>query len=144
MVDAKLQEIDKRIREDVWNNGDVSLIDDYFADDVTIIVPGAKFRGKDGFKQFMGIYREAFPDLHVTQNGYYQDGNSAALEWTFEGTHNGPLMGIDPTGKKMSLDGVTTSRYDNGKVVEQRFYWDRVEQFTKLGLDLEALQRLKR
>jgi predicted ester cyclase len=38
------------------------------------------------------------------------------LRWT--GTHTGPYLGVAPTGKRVEVRGMTTWRFEDGKVVE--------------------------
>ncbi len=142
MANEQLVDIARKLTDKVWNEGNVDAIDEYFDDDVTINTPMAKFQGKQGFKNFLGMYREGFPDLKVEQHKYYSNGNQTALEWTFTGTHNGPMLGIEPTGNSVRVNGVTISKYENDKVVEQTFYWDRVAQLEALGLGAEDLDKL--
>ncbi len=143
MANENLKQLSKDIVEQLWNQGDVNAIDKFYADDVKLVIRGGTFNGKDGVKQFMGMYREAFPDLKVEQHEHLTNGNTTALEWTFTGTHNGPIMGIEPTGKSVRVSGVTVSKYENNKVVEQHLYWDRLEQMQALGVGPEDLGKLQ-
>lgn len=142
MANQRLEEIADKVTEEIWNKGNVDALEECFDENVTTRLPGAEFKGLDGYKKFLGIYREAFPDLHVEKVQYYSDGDRGALEWVFNGTHQGPLMGIEPSGKSIRLHGVTASRYENDKIVEETFYWDRLEQFQALGVDLDQVKQM--
>ena len=56
-----------------------------------------------------------------------------------EGTFSQPMSigngkTIPPTGKKVSLDGVTLVRMSNGKIAEERDFFDNLDFMTQLGL----------
>jgi predicted ester cyclase len=39
--------------------------------------------------------------------------------WATHGTHDGPLIGIPATGKRVAVKGVAIKRLANGKVLEE-------------------------
>jgi predicted ester cyclase len=45
-------------------------------------------------------------------------GDFVATRWTHTGTHDGDLMGIAPTGNRVTQPGIDISRVSDGKVVE--------------------------
>ncbi len=59
-------------------------------------------------------------------------------EFTFEGTHSGPLAGptgeIPPTNQKLVGRGVQAVDVQDGRVSEARLYFDQVQVLTQLGL----------
>lgn len=48
----------------------------------------------------------------------YADGDTVMAECTFGGTHQGELMGIDPTGTAVAVGDFVFFRFEDGKVVE--------------------------
>jgi predicted ester cyclase len=58
---------------------------------------------------------------------------SLARRWTGRGTHDGELMGIAPTMKEATVSGITMSRLQNGKVVEEWTNWDTLGMLQQLG-----------
>ena len=42
-----------------------------------------------------------------------------ATRWIGRGTHEGELMGIQPTGKQVTVSGLTISRLEGDKIVEE-------------------------
>jgi steroid delta-isomerase-like uncharacterized protein len=63
-------------------------------------------RGPEGYRKFFSAIRVAFPDLNVAVETMVADEESLAFAYTMTGTHRGVLMGIAPTGKKMSIRGM--------------------------------------
>jgi len=50
------------------------------------------------------------------------------------GKHDGDLMGVAPTGKQVTVSGLTLSRLSNGKVVEEYTNWDTFGMMQRLGV----------
>ena len=84
------------------------------------------------YKQLVTMYFSAFPDLHLTIEDQIAEGDKVVTRWTARGTHQGPFMGIPPTGKRAVVTGIAIDRFANGKFVEN---WNN-------GDDLGLLQQL--
>ena len=74
---------------------------------------------------------EAFPDMNGTVTNTVAEGNKVALEVTWTGTHQGPLMGpmgmIQPTGKYGEVHGLQLYFFEGDLIKELRHYFDSVE-----------------
>jgi steroid delta-isomerase-like uncharacterized protein len=59
-----------------------------------------------------------------------------ALEWTMSGTNDrGPSnRGIPKTGRPFRIQGVSIGRVRDGKIAEERVYFDAMDLRTQLGL----------
>ena len=125
----------RRVIEELWNKGNLAVIDELYAadfvrdDPATPGVPG----GPDSEKQVATMYRSAFPDLRLTIEGMIAEGDQVALRWTSTGTHRGDLQGLAPTGKSIQTSGITILRFANGKVVEECARWDTLGLMQQLG-----------
>ncbi len=127
----------RRSIEEIWNQGKLAAIDELVASDATFhdpSVPGGKFTGPQGMKQFVQIYRGAFPDLRLTINDQIAEGEEVVTRWTATGTHSGELMGIAPTNKRATVTGVDIDRYQGGKVVEAWASYDMLGLLQQLGV----------
>ena len=142
MAQSQSEQIVRRLISDLWNDGKTTAIDELYSSDLTVHVPGSTFKGRDGIQQFIGMYHEAFPDLHVDFEGFYPNDSDTGgvLHWRFTGTHKGDLMGIAPTNNHVSIEGMTLSRHENGKIIEEQFLWDRLEQLNQLGVSPDQLE----
>jgi predicted ester cyclase len=78
--------------------------------------------------------RSAFPDLMVELAALVSDDESIAFAYTLSGTHNGLLMGIPATGKKISIRGVQLSKFRDGKMVERWGSSDQLGMLQQLGV----------
>jgi predicted ester cyclase len=87
------------------------------------------------------MYRSAFPDLSFEVQETVTDGEWVAVRWTSTGTHEGELMGIEPTGKKTAVEGIELDRIEDGKIVESRVSWDALGLLQQLGAVPESPAR---
>jgi predicted ester cyclase len=54
----------------------------------------------------------------------FSAGDRVVARWLGTGTHRGELMGIDPTGKPISVEAISVFRVENGKIAEEWTVWD--------------------
>ena len=125
----------RRIFDDIYNQGNLAAVDEIFAADyVDHSAPPGFPSGLDSFKQSFGMFRAAFPDIHVAVEDVIADGDKVVVRLTFSGTHTGALMGIPPTGKFVTITGIAIDRIKNGKVVEHWVNRDDLGMLQQLGV----------
>lgn len=128
--------IARYLTEEVFNKGNWDAVKDVISPDFTHHDPNTKeFRtGPSGYIQFIQHYRKAFPDLQITIEQQIEEGDLVVDRWTGCGTHQGELMGIEPTGKKICITGITIHRITNGKIAETWNNYDSLSMIEQLGL----------
>jgi len=62
--------------------------------------------------------RAAFPDFHAEIHWQLADGERVTTYKTYHGTHEGPLLGIAPTHRKVHFESVDVMRVHNGKITD--------------------------
>jgi steroid delta-isomerase-like uncharacterized protein len=130
---ATNKEIVRRLGVEPWE-GNVGVIDELVTSDYVGHDPSQPdLHGPDGVKGFITTYLSAFPDGRITIDEQLAEGDLVASRWTGRGTHQGDLMGIPPTGKQVTVSGITISRVKNGKVVEEWSNWDTLGLLQQLG-----------
>jgi len=72
--------------------------------------------------------------LTLTIEDIVVDGDKLWARMTCRGTHQGPLMGLPPTGKPFTITVIDVCRFEEGKVVEHWGVPDRFAQMHQLGL----------
>ena len=132
MEDTK--EIARRILEGPWQ-GKLDEVLELVGDDYVGHVPGVPepIRGQDGFRGFASSYLAAFPDGTITIEDQIAEGEFVATRWTGRGTNTGELMGMPPTGKEVTVEGITYSRVADGKAHEAWLIWDTLSMLQQLG-----------
>jgi len=92
-------------------------------------------RGPDAAVAIVQTYRTAFPDdMSLDIKNIYSAGDTAIVEFTGKGTHNGDLAGIAPTGRRVEIPIVTILEMRDGKVHTEREYFDNAYMLQQLGL----------
>ena len=62
------------------------------------------------------------------------EGDKVVTHWTARGTHQGELMGVQPTGKQVTVQGVVISRIENGKLMQDFESYDVHGMMRQLGV----------
>jgi steroid delta-isomerase-like uncharacterized protein len=107
-----------------------------------LIAPDCKFYdpplgmqpNREGFRQILAKFREAFPDLNVTIEDEFADGDYVIQRISATGTHKGELEGIPPTGKKVKINAIHIWRFAKGKAVENWVQMDALGLMQQLGV----------
>jgi steroid delta-isomerase-like uncharacterized protein len=121
--------------DEVLNKGKLDMISgDNFSADVTVYSGGQAVRGVDSVKLYYGNFLTGFTNIQFTINDIFGQGDKLVKYWTFKGTHTGDFFGIPATGKTVSLDGTTLVRMVNGKITEERDFYDNMDFMQQLGL----------
>ena len=84
------------------------------------------------------MYRNAFQDFRLTVEEVLSDGETTMARWSCRGTHKGELNGIAPTGKQISITGISVARFAGGKMVEGWVNWDALGLMRQLGAVAEV------
>ena len=133
------QEANKRAAQriyDVWDGDDEDALDDVLAEDVIFHKPeyaGGRVRGRDAYKDNLRMVRAGFPDLFFEANEIVAEDDKVIAYCTFGGTHDGELMGIEPTGTLVEVRDFVLYRFDDGKVVEVTSLPDFFGLFLQVG-----------
>jgi len=103
--------------------GDRAGLERILSPDFVIYVP-EEHRGVDGLLEMVETFRSALPDLAVTVDHQFADGDYVATRFTVRGTHDGELLGAPPTGRPVAMTGITVSRCEDGRIAEE---WELVD-----------------
>lgn len=125
----------RRLIEDVWNGGKLEVIDELLDPDFEGHDPLMGKQTRDIYRRGVKGYRAAFPDLKFEANQLLLDGNYVITRWTARGTHLGPFLGTESTGKTGVVTGINVAEFRNGKVIWQQSEWDALGLFRQLGLE---------
>ena len=128
--------ISRRIVEEPFNEGRYDVIEELIAPSFVNHDPSVTddLVGPEATRQLIETYRNAFPDIRITIEDQLAEGDRVATRWTARGTHQGELMGIEPTGKQATVTGLTIDRIENGKIVESWNNWDTLGMLQQLGV----------
>lgn len=116
--------------------GDVAVVDEFiglnYADHNPPPFPGLA-PGIKGARQAFVLALAAFSDFHHTIEDQIAEGDKVVTRISAYGTHTGELLGIPPTGKHVTMTGITIHRIANGKLVEHWAQIDALGLLQQLG-----------
>jgi steroid delta-isomerase-like uncharacterized protein len=125
----------RRLIEEGLNNGNEQVIDELVAPNfMAREQEEMRMLGVEGFKELIGVYRTAFPDMKLTIEEVIAEGDNVITWATFTGTHKGPLEGLPATGKSVKVKDVDLWVVRNGKIVETRTNFDQWGLMKQLGV----------
>jgi steroid delta-isomerase-like uncharacterized protein len=121
----------------VWEEGNLSLVDELLAPDYVNHSPGmpGQPEGPEGVKAVVNMFRSGLPDLKVVIEDVIAEGDKVMMRYKIEGTHEGELFGVQPTGRRVSIESITVERVSGGKIRE---HW-RVTDTLDMMQQLEAI-----
>jgi predicted ester cyclase len=79
------------------------------------------------------MYRNAFPDVQMHVEDQVAEGDMVVTRWIASGTHQGDLMGIAPTGNRVTVAGTSIERVVNGKIEETWDNYDALGMMQQIG-----------
>jgi steroid delta-isomerase-like uncharacterized protein len=123
---------------ETWNSGDVSGLKELYAADADVVIPGATVQGRDQVGALWGAFISAFPDGQLTELLRLDCGTYIVSENNLSGTHTAPLVTpqgeVPATGNRVSVDGVSIFKVENGEIKSEHLYFDQVTFLSQLGL----------
>ena len=112
---------------EAWGGTDEDRILSYYADTVSLEIPGMLINGKAAVRdQFVRPFVAGFPgNRHVSKNMMFGK-DVVVVEWSFEADHSGPFAGRAATGSAVKLPGCGVYEFDpaNRQITAARIYFD--------------------
>ena len=119
-----------------WSKGDQSVAEEIFDPNLRDIDPYWPSGADGGIPAMIeknNFYYGLMPDLHVTVRKQLVAGDSIVTRWEATGSHHGEFAGITPTGKSMTITGISILTCRDGKIVEQIIEYDFVGLLRQMG-----------
>jgi steroid delta-isomerase-like uncharacterized protein len=132
----------ERYYDKLWNLWDLGIVEEIVAPDVRFHGSlGVAVEGAEGFRRYVQLVRDAFPDFHNTIEDLVAENDRVAARLRYTGTHSGPLFGVAPTGKQIEYAGLALFHIKNGRIVSGFVLGDLNGLMRQLGLDTITAQR---
>jgi predicted ester cyclase len=87
----------------------------------------------DHLRQRVADARGAFPDLRVTVDLIFACDQMVGARLSGRGTHGGQFLGVEATGKEVTLTGTVLYQVEDGKIVDYWANWDWLAILDQLG-----------
>ena len=130
--------------DDAWNSQDWDTFENRHAESVAVFWPGQPnpTRGVHNHRAECIEFFKSFPDNHLINNPYkifFAKGDYTCSVADFTGTFKGTMKGADgkiiqPTNKKFSLEFCTVAKWNDGKITEERLFYDQVGMLKQIGI----------
>ncbi len=125
-----------RAAHESWNKRDFAGVISNVAESLTYTDYGRNItlNSREKFREWAEGWAKAFSAGHLTNPQYIDAGDIVVAQFTVEGTNDGPLGSMKPTGRNMSLPFCEISHFDKqGRIVSGGCYYDQYTLLTQLG-----------
>ena len=123
MSTAENKELVRRYFDDRWHHGSVDVCDELLSSSMDL----------EEEKEFVRAQHAALGNLHLTILDLLAEGDQVAIHWRIDGTHQGDFLGVAPTGKPVTFQGIALLRITDGKIADDIAYWDNQSILEQLG-----------
>ncbi len=129
--DASMEQNLRHMIHDIWNRRRFDRVKDFYAADVNVqTAPGCEVLGVQGVVAYIIALLAALPDAVVSFDHFCDveetDGYIAAVRWTLNGTHTGAGQFGAPSGRPVTMLGMSHFRFTEGKIVQEWTVWDEI------------------
>ncbi|OLB33528.1 MAG: hypothetical protein DMG41_13120 [Acidobacteria bacterium] len=131
----------RRMYEEVWNMRRLEVARELISPSHAVQLTDATDPGigPEAYARNVTEFVRAFPDFKFTVLDLIAENDKVVACWNISGTHQGEYRGVAPTGKKISVDGITINQLANGKIMDSYVSWDLWGLMQQLGAVPAAL-----
>ena len=123
----------RRYLETAWNKKDSTIVDELVAPDFVQHAANVP-PGREGVKKFFQMVYSGIPDARFTLDNIMAEGEQVATRFRVSDTQSGPLLGIPPTGKSLTITGMALLILREGKITENWNELDMLGALRQLGV----------
>jgi steroid delta-isomerase-like uncharacterized protein len=106
----------QRFWEEVWSQGNLTLVDEMVTPDFVLYTPQGRKQGPEGLKQWVAAIRNAAPDIRFTVEKIIAEDEQVATSWSGNGTNTGPFLGNPPSGKPITMTGMSIFEIEEKRI----------------------------
>jgi steroid delta-isomerase-like uncharacterized protein len=132
------KDVVRRLYQSVWNERKLEVVNDLISKSHALSEPmvfGAAV-GPETYKRQVARFISAFPDLQFTVEELVGENDKVVAAWTLTGTHKGEFLGLAPTGKKVSISGITIHQIADSKILDSHAIWDALTLLPQIDVVL--------
>jgi steroid delta-isomerase-like uncharacterized protein len=141
---SELRQFRERLVRDHMESENIHDFDatlDTFAHPRYEIIPtGQIYDGEADVRRYFDETRTAFPDQRNELIALYHADDAVIVEFWLRGTHEGPLLGVEPTGRPFECRTLSIFLFEGDRLVCERAYFDALTILVQLGVTPRALQ----
>jgi predicted ester cyclase len=126
--------VSRRFHEAI-GKGSAQALQEEFAPNYVAHFPGVPVPlDSEGFNQLVNVFASGFPDSHFDIDDEFAVGDKVVTRFTYHAVHSGEFQGLPPTGKHVTMTGITILRLAGGKIVENTVELDQLGLLQQLGV----------
>jgi len=119
---------------EAWNNGNLDALGKNLSDRFVLHDPsGLPTADRSGSAALVSAFRTGLPDLGVTVDLQLAEGDLVVNRWTARGSHDGELLGVPSTGRRVSFTGVSIQQIGGDKIEQEWALWEQLSVFQQVG-----------
>jgi steroid delta-isomerase-like uncharacterized protein len=119
---------------DRLNEHDVNPVKQFWTADTVERFPDRTCHGADEIATYFEEVFRAMPDFHMDVISVAEQGDDVFVHWHLTGVHRGPLVGIEATGRMLSIDGMDHFVFRDGAVVSNFVVFDQMQYARQIGM----------
>jgi predicted ester cyclase len=128
----------RRLMEEIFNEGNLDAMDELYAPSIVRYAgpPLPDLAGIDAYKEYLGSgLGGVYSDPQLTIDEIICEADTCAMRYTIQVTHSGynPVFDLEVTGTRASFAASLTSRWEDGKIVEEWVIADLLGFLQQLG-----------
>jgi predicted ester cyclase len=135
-VSERNKAIIRRLYAEAFCNGNLDVIDEVYAHDVELHVPGIPEDpyGPEPMKGLVALIRRAFPGIIVTVEDLVAENDKVVANVVWRGPNIGRGQGASPYAPLVAWPRIDVYRLFNGRIVEQWADRDDLAALRQLGI----------
>jgi predicted ester cyclase len=125
-----------RFLEQIWDNADLTVMDEILADDYVghdPSAPGGELRGREALKAVMQQVHAGLPGVTITIHEVLGEGELTAVRFTVHGAHRGELFGFAASGREVAVESILIQRHANARIAEAWLVRDMLGLLQQIG-----------
>ena len=124
------------VTNEIWCQRRYEFVDELVSEDFVdhVEMPGLDGTGRARYLASVQLTHRGFSDYHEEIEFVVADADRAVSYARITGTHDGDLMGLPPTGRKIDVRSIGILRVEDGQVMERWGIADSMTQMQQLGL----------
>src|SRR3954452_15770422 len=116
------------------NEHDVAPLKEFWTADTVEHFPDRTCRGAEEIGAYFEDTFRGVPDIRMEIISLAEQGDDVFVQWHLTGTHEGALLGIEPTGKRREIDAIDSFVFRDGTVLSNFVVVGQLADPRQLGL----------
>jgi steroid delta-isomerase-like uncharacterized protein len=119
-MSAESKALVRRLFQQVWNEKNLEVLEQLCA-------------GDGQLQRRIEAVLAAFPDNHSTVEDIVAEEDKVVLRWIAQATHQGEFMGHPPSGRRVSVTGISIFHVGDDKIEESWTEWDALSLLRQIS-----------